>query len=1289
MSKGERPPDIPEVRGANGRRLEVNNECPYRGLAAFRETDAPFFFGRAEFAERLHQALCGRSVVAVIVGSSGSGKSSAVYAGLLPRLRTENEASGGWLLADFRPGAQPFHALAAALLPLLESEMNETGRMIETRRLAEALSAGELPLLDVVKRLLAKNTPAKRLLLIADQFEELYTLCPQAETRRRFLDVLLDAAHSANGQPDAGCQTPLVFLLTMRADFMGQALAYRPFADALQEAAVILGPMNREELRTAIVEPAHLQGAAFEAGLVERLLDDVGDEPGSLPLLEFALTLLWERQSYGWMTHAGYESIGRVEGALARYAGQAYAALPPEQQSQARQVFLQLVQPGTGTEDTRRTASRDQVGTGNWELVQHLADRRLVVTGRDADGGETVEVVHEALIQGWDQLRAWIDEDRAFRTWQERLRANLRQWQESGEDEGALLRGAPLAEAEGWLETRRAQLSEAEIVYIQGGLALRQRRQQEKDRRRRNVIIALATGLLVALFLVGVAWQQRQDAIAQRQVAIEQSQVVEAQRQAALKQTSVGLANSALLELESGLQDRGLLLALESLEKYPYTPQAERALGQAVLQSRLRKVLPHDVKAIEPKNQNIKWQIEHRGVLPPEGAVMTVEWSPDGTRLLTTSADMSAVRIWDAAAGQELTRMEYDYPLFTGALWSPDGGQVLVLVNYNEQTVMELWDSQNGEKLFAIPVGDAIINSARWSPDRTLIAAAGRDEIVRIWDANSGDLFRELKPGADTDWLADVAWSPDGKRLLVTGTNTGEHFIYDVSSAEWLFNLQTQNSGIAVCGIWSPSGEYILLSGGADTTLWDAGTGELLHTYPISGKAASWLPSGEVFLANGGGSIQVFDLASPEPRLEYASESEVIEAIWSPSGDRIAAGFQDGSIVILDAASGRELLRLGGHRGAISSPLSYRGDNCFSHSLAWSPDGRWLASAGEDGAAAIWDTMPFPRLSYTESGAVFLSPDGQRYLVSRLVPDDGIYEVDVYEIGTGKALAHTEHRATRGGYADPSWAPDSQRFILGYPDGKAVVYDAITGAAYFTLTIPVINNPNNWFFPAWSPDGKRIATATRLNGGSHRIWDADTGAELILLDTYAYDFLFGWFPAGDRLWTYDTTRGLLVRDVSNRQKLLRVPVINTGGGVKICLSPDGGRFAVFAKPGEGVILDAATGEQLLLLKGDYQGRPECSWAPSGRRLAAASEDNTLRVWDTYSGEQVLYYPWINGGEWAPQGDWLLVSSPASETPFILPVWNTTQELIDYARACCVVRELTAEDRELFGLPPKP
>ncbi len=416
---------------------EISLANPYRGLAAFREQDAPFFFGREIFTAQLAEKVKQQPLVAVL-GPSGSGKSSIVFAGLVPRLREE----GGWLVADFRPKDRPVRSLAAALLPLLEPDKSETERLVEIRKMSQALDQGDLELGEVVVRILEKNPEANRLLLIADQFEELYTLCQEAETRFRFLDLLLQAIPLAAPAPDSAGSLHLVW--TLRVDFLGQALAYRPLTDALGAADVKLGPMTAEELRQVIEKPAQKQGVSFEAGLVERILADVGREPGNLPLLEFALTALWEQQIRGELTHQAYEAIGQVKGALSGHAEAVFAGLGEAEQAQARRILVQLVHPGQGTEDTRRLAHRDELKEIDWPLVQQLASQRLVVTDRDLEERETVEIIHEALIRNWAQLRRWINEDRRFRIWQERLRAALRQWQISEQDEGALLRGVPL-----------------------------------------------------------------------------------------------------------------------------------------------------------------------------------------------------------------------------------------------------------------------------------------------------------------------------------------------------------------------------------------------------------------------------------------------------------------------------------------------------------------------------------------------------------------------------------------------------------------------------------------------------------------------------------------------------------------------------------------------------------------------------------------------------------------------------------------------------------------------------
>ena len=443
--------------------------CPYRGLFHFGPDDAKYFFGRKAFVEELFQATQTRNFIPVL-GASGSGKSSVVLAGLVPRLQKE----GHWLFTHFRPGSEPFQALARALVPLYEPYKNVTEQIHQARQLAEYFVDGSVHLKDVFSQI-EQNYPNYRVLLIADQFEEIYTLCGEQETRLSFLDTLLTSFQSFPSQS----QSSRVLVLTMRADFLGNALSYRPFADILQNPDIKLRPMNHEEISQVIVKPASNLGVMFEVGLVERILDDVENEPGNLPLLEFALTELWKRRKGKQLTHAAYEEIGKVQGSLASYANEKYDSFTDIEQEQIRRIFIQLVCPGENTEDTRRLATKVELGETSWELVTKLADARLVVTSKNTANQKTVELVHEALINNWDKLQQWINNDRRFRAWQERLRLDMYQWKQTPQDKGALLRGGKLQEAERNLEERLRDLAPNEQEFIQK--SIEERKKQEED----------------------------------------------------------------------------------------------------------------------------------------------------------------------------------------------------------------------------------------------------------------------------------------------------------------------------------------------------------------------------------------------------------------------------------------------------------------------------------------------------------------------------------------------------------------------------------------------------------------------------------------------------------------------------------------------------------------------------------------------------------------------------------------------------------------------------------------
>ena len=425
---------------------------PYFGLSAFSEKDAGFFFGREKFTVELLEMVHYQPLVPVI-GASGSGKSSVVFAGLIPRLREQ----GIWLVESFRPKSEPFDELALALVRQLEPTLDGVEKVVKVSKLALSLKNGEVKLHQVTSQIL-ENKPRERFLLVVDQFEELYTQCQDQEEQQHFIDTLLAAIH----------QKSITLVFTLRADFYGYVLSYRPFSDALQQFLhKPLGLMSREELKAAIEQPAQKLNVQLQTHLAERILDDVGNEPGNLPLLEFALTQLWDNQKDGELTHRAYDDIGGVKQALVKHAEQVYSRLSESQQQQAQRVFLALVRLGEATEDTRRVATREEVGSENWELVTHLAgdEVRLVVTGRnDKSGLETVEVVHEALIRGWKRLREWMSNNREKLIQHRKIEAAATEWRDKGKSKDYLLRGKQLNEAKAFQNELAALFTISDLV---------------------------------------------------------------------------------------------------------------------------------------------------------------------------------------------------------------------------------------------------------------------------------------------------------------------------------------------------------------------------------------------------------------------------------------------------------------------------------------------------------------------------------------------------------------------------------------------------------------------------------------------------------------------------------------------------------------------------------------------------------------------------------------------------------------------------------------------------------
>ncbi|MET8976323.1 helix-turn-helix domain-containing protein [Streptomyces sp. NPDC004539] len=1117
---------------------------PYRGLARFEADDSDLFFGRDALVSEAVELVRGHRFAAVF-GPSGSGKSSLLRAGLIPRLRQEEGDRRPAVIRVLTPGERPASAHEKALVP----------------------RDGDLDTWVIV-----------------DQFEELFTLCSDRGERDRFLDLLL-----ASRRPESRLRV----VIAVRGDFYGHCAGHRDLADAVCRASLLVGPMTRDELREVITGPAATAGLNVERALTSRVVDEVVDRPGALPMLSHALLETWRRRRARLLTLAAYEETGGVQGAIAATAEHVYGELPPDRARTARRILLRLIAPGDGTADTRRPASRAELGDGAPEVLEHLADARLVTLD-----GDTVELAHEALITGWPRLTGWIEEDRDRLRAQRGLGEAARGWADLAHDPGALYRGARLARAEelfalppdddltalapgdgtapapdddltvpvpgsgtapapdgdltvpvpgsGTAPAPDDDLTPAERSFLTASLAARETERQAENRtlrRTRSLIVGLSAVLVLALVAGLIAWER--DRVSQEEAAKAAARRVAAVADG-LRSTdprTAALLGVAAWRIAPLTESRSALLgALAQPQRDAFTDPRSSNDVRRFLTDGGRTLLSVDGATVT------LWNVAaHRATAThrlPTGT--EVAGAGPGSAYLDVIGPDGAEKLWnlprDASAAE----------LGGTALQSsaPDGSAYLTGPVDGPGTV-RLHRTSDGETLFTTGL-PRTLSAAAVGPGGRLLALCPADGPLQLWDTARGKrltgdwektdrLLCGTGSGADNG-TRQLRFSADGKRLAaVYGTTVR---VWDVRGGRTLDEFASaQDAGFTEAGL-SPDGEFLATSDGRELAVWRLATGGTqIFRQPLAGAdtaGLTWDPGGRHLLRYlDGATVHTLDLADSlgAPWHSAATDSGVL----SPDGATLATLARSGDGYRFDLLSTRTGAVLA-HSSLGTLPGQSGGEVPL---LAFSPEGRELAVADTYSAhgslrlrLTVWDVRAHKARTVLDTSgaadrpatALALGPGGRTLLVARASTDDHMTEVwDVRRRRqtatlrglSGQTLAVRPDGdlvvGSDGQYADPdsakvtgraladgrdvtalAFSPDGTLLAVGDGTGHVTFWDGglrdRTGALTGTADTVSQGEPEAVKALAFSADGATLAVGG--SGGTLRLWDTAGGQPL-------------------------------------------------------------------------------------------------------------------------------------------------------------------------------------------------